>query len=54
MMSCKPAYTPITIDTKLIKQDKGSSIDFTLFKRLVGNLMYLIITRQVILSLKLA
>jgi len=44
MNKCKPAETPITTGTKLSKQDKGLAVDSTLYKRLVGSLMYLIAT----------
>jgi hypothetical protein len=44
MNKCKPTYTPIEIGTKLSKQDEGKTIDYTLYKRLVGSLMYLTTT----------
>lgn len=37
----KPANTPISIGTKLSKEDKGSSVNHTLYKLLVGSLTYL-------------
>lgn len=45
MMKCKPAPTPTVIGLKLSKDDRGSDVDPTLFKRLVGSLMYLTATR---------
>jgi len=46
MMNCKPTLTPIAIGTKLSKEDVGSNVDLTLFKRLVGRLMYLTVARS--------
>jgi hypothetical protein len=46
MMNCKPTLTPIAIGTKLSKEDVGSNVDLTLFKRLVGRLMYLTAARS--------
>ena len=45
MLECKAAATPIALGTKLSKTDQGKSIDQTLYKRLVGSLMYLTATR---------
>jgi hypothetical protein len=45
MEDSKEAPTPIITGLKLRKEDKGSKVDPTLFKRLVGDLMYLIATR---------
>ena len=45
MSNCKTAPTPVIIGLKLSKDDEGSTIDPTLFKRLVGSLMYLTATR---------
>ena len=45
MSNCKTAPTPVITGLKLSKADEGSTIDPTLFKRLVGSLMYLIATR---------
>ena len=44
MLNCKPAVIPIAIGTKLSKDDNGSKVDPTMYKRLVGSLMYLIAT----------
>jgi hypothetical protein len=46
MMNCKPTPTPIAIGTKLDNYDIAPNVDPTLFKRLVGNLMYLSTTRS--------
>ena len=45
MSKCKTAPTPVIIDLKLSKDDEGSTVDPTLFKRLIGSLMYLTATR---------
>ena len=42
---CKPIEPPIALGTKLTKNDDGSTINSTLYKRMVGNLMYLTATR---------
>ena len=49
MSNCKPAPTPVITGLKLSKDDDGSIIDPTLFKRLVGSLMYLTMTRPYIM-----
>jgi hypothetical protein len=41
MVNCKPVVTPIETGTKLSKNDKGSCVDPTLYKRPFGSLMYL-------------
>lgn len=40
MENCKPVITPIEIGTKLSKNDQGSKVDQTLYKKLVRSLMY--------------
>jgi len=45
MVNSKEAPTPVIIGLKLTKKDKGSKVDPTLFKRLVGSFMYLTMTR---------
>ena len=40
--NCKPVPTGVATCTKLSKDDEGSNIDPTLFKRLVGSLMHLL------------
>ena len=49
MSNCKAAPTPIMTGLKLSKDDDGSTVDPTLFKRLVGNLMYVTMTRPYIM-----
>jgi hypothetical protein len=41
----KPSETPIALGKKLSKKDESSTIDSTLYKTLVGSLMYLTATR---------
>ena len=45
MSNCKIAPTPVIIGLKLSKDDEGSTVDPTLFKRLIDSLMYLTMTR---------
>jgi hypothetical protein len=45
MANVNLAPTPIALGLKLSKDDKCSSVDATLFKRLVGSIMYLTTTR---------
>jgi hypothetical protein len=45
MINSKATPTTVIIGLKLSKEDKGSKVDLTLFKRLVGSLMYLTMTR---------
>jgi hypothetical protein len=45
MEDCNPSETPIPLGTKLSKQDEGPTMDSTLYKILVGNLLYLTETR---------
>lgn len=42
LLNCKSTAMP---GTKLSKDDEGSRVDPTLFKRMVGDIMYLIETR---------
>ncbi|XP_059064288.1 uncharacterized mitochondrial protein AtMg00810-like [Cryptomeria japonica] len=44
MLKSKPAPTPVTIGLKLRKEGEGQSVDPTLYKRMVGSLMYLTAT----------
>ena len=52
MMKCKSTPTPIAIGTKLNKDDVGPNVNPTLFNRLVGSVMYLIVTRLDIMCFK--
>ena len=45
MLNCKPAVTPIATGIKLSKDDDGSKVDPTMYKRQVRSLMYLTATR---------
>ena len=45
MSNCKTTPTPVITCLKLSKDDEGSTVDHTLFKRLVDSLMYLTATR---------
>ena len=49
MSNCKVAPTQVIIGLKLSKDDDGSIVDPTLFKRIVGRLMYLTATRPYIM-----
>jgi hypothetical protein len=46
MMNCKASPTPVIMGLKLRKEEKESKVDPTLFKRLVGTLMYLTMRRH--------
>ena len=45
MDKCKPAETPIALGTKLTKNGDEPTVKNTLYKQLVGSLMYLTATR---------
>ena len=45
MDKCKPAETPIALGTKLTKNGDELAENNTLYKQMVGSLMYLIATR---------
>ena len=45
MDKCKPAETPIALGTKLTKNSDEAAVNNTLYKQLVGSLMYLTATR---------
>jgi len=45
MSNCKTSPTPVITSLILSKDDNGSTVDPTRFKRLVGSLMYLTKTR---------
>jgi hypothetical protein len=44
MEGCNPVETPIPLGTKLSKNDEGPTVDSTLYKILVGSLLYLTAT----------
>ena len=50
MENCKPVPTPVATSTKLSKDDEGLDVNPTLFKILVGSLMYLMATRRDIMQ----
>ena len=41
MKECNPTSTPVQFGLKLHKDHEGKKIDYTLFKQIVGSLMYL-------------
>ena len=45
MDKCKLTDMPITLGTRLSKEDVGTTINSTLYQQLVGSLMYLTATR---------
>eukprot|EP01018_Ginkgo_biloba_P026365 Gb_33186 [translate_table: standard] len=45
MQNNKATITPITMGVKLSKEDESKKVDSTLYKSLVGSLMYLTTTR---------
>ena len=45
MINCRATTTPIATRTKIGKEDQSPNIDSTLFKKLVGSLMYLTTTK---------
>ena len=45
MDKCKPSETHIAFGTELTKNDHGPSVNATLYKQMVGGLMYLTATR---------
>ncbi|XP_052479605.1 uncharacterized mitochondrial protein AtMg00810-like [Gossypium raimondii] len=45
MANCNPVGTPVKTSLKLVKDDTGRDVDNTLYKKIVGSLMYLTATR---------
>lgn len=45
MRDCKPVATPLIVNEKLSKEDGSKKVDESLYRSLVGSLLYLTITR---------
>lgn len=45
MSGCKPMATPLVVNEKLTKEDGEKRVEGLLYRRLVGNLLYLTVTR---------
>ncbi|GJY60111.1 retrovirus-related pol polyprotein from transposon TNT 1-94 [Tanacetum coccineum] len=45
MKDCNPVSTPVEPGVKLVKDENGRDVDSTLYKQIVGSLMYLTATR---------
>ncbi|XP_058185851.1 uncharacterized protein LOC131303080 [Rhododendron vialii] len=45
MNGCKPVATPLIVNEKLMKEDGEKKVDATLYRHLVGKLLYLTVTR---------
>ena len=45
MADCKPRATPLVVSEKFVKKDGEKKVDSTLYRSLVGNLLYLTVTR---------
>ncbi|GKV28920.1 hypothetical protein SLEP1_g37906 [Rubroshorea leprosula] len=45
MKDCNPVSTPIDVGMKLVKNPEGKKVNSTLYKQIVGSLMYLTATR---------
>ena len=50
MEDCKPMSTPMTIGCKLSKDDKSPLVDQTMYRSMIGSLLYLIAARPNILQ----
>ena len=48
MLDCNLVKNPIVLGTRLLKTDEGAEVNKTIFKQLVGSLMYLNVTRPYI------
>ena len=49
LINCSPFSTPMVVDTKINREDIEKGFDSTIFKRLVGSLMYLTTIRPYIM-----
>ena len=45
MLNAKEIGTPMSISTKLDKDEQGKSVDPKLYKRMIGSLLYLMVSR---------
>lgn len=45
MQSCKPVHVPLSLGAKFMKEDGEPKVDCSMFRRLVGSLLYLCATR---------
>ena len=45
MCGCKTMETPLDVNEKLMKEDGGRKVDNTLYRSIVGSLLYLTATR---------
>ncbi|XP_043694179.1 secreted RxLR effector protein 161-like [Telopea speciosissima] len=50
MEDCKPVCTPMMTSCKLSKEDNSPSVDHTLYRSMIGNLLYLTASRPDILQ----
>ena len=46
MKDCNPVSTPVEPGVKIVKDENGRDVDSTLYKQIVGSLMYLTATRS--------
>ena len=45
MLDCKAMTTPMTTSLKLLNDDTSEAVDVTLYRKIIGSLMYLTNTR---------